>query len=314
MGGTTTVGTRVMAGRAKATWMGACLVGLSGWTTGGAVAKPAPKSAKVVVEPADGTAAKAVAKIEAKPWSKAGKSGRDKSTATSGASKGLASKPVLLTAKTSTRQAARADEPNFYLAGSEMLVASSTVIYPPPAESTGVRAGAVTPVSYDTPVSVPRGAVTYVSAGPDGQLSRNEAVQPMAPVRPGLVSRIFGMGGGSSKARVSVASSSAMRPSGPCQTGRASWYGSDFHGGKTANGERYDMESLTCAHRKLPFNTMIRVTNQRNGRDVVVRVNNRGPYSGGRILDMSKAAARQLDFIGSGVATVRMEVLGRAGR
>lgn len=98
-------------------------------------------------------------------------------------------------------------------------------------------------------------------------------------------------------------------PTGYVQTGIASWYGSDFHGGPTASGERYDMHSLTAAHPSLPFGTLVRVTNLRNGREVVVRVNNRGPYRRNRIIDLSKEAARQLGMVGAGLAKVQVEVL-----
>jgi rare lipoprotein A len=91
--------------------------------------------------------------------------------------------------------------------------------------------------------------------------------------------------------------------------GRASWYGKEQHGGPTASGERFDMYALTCAHRTLPMNTRLRVTNLANGRSVVVRVNDRGPYGRGRVLDLSFAAARALDMIVAGVAHVRAEPL-----
>jgi rare lipoprotein A len=93
------------------------------------------------------------------------------------------------------------------------------------------------------------------------------------------------------------------------ETGIASWYGPDFHGGKTANGEIYDQNALTAAHRTLQLPSVIRVTNLENGRSVVVRVNDRGPYLRGRILDVSKRAAELLGFIGTGTARVRVEVL-----
>jgi rare lipoprotein A len=95
------------------------------------------------------------------------------------------------------------------------------------------------------------------------------------------------------------------------QMGKASWYGGSFHGGPTASGETYNKHSMTAAHLKLKFNTRVRVTNLKNGRSVVVRINNRGPYSKGRIIDLSEAAARQLDMIEAGVVPVRLEVLGR---
>ena len=102
---------------------------------------------------------------------------------------------------------------------------------------------------------------------------------------------------------------SAPRVTGPEMTGRASWYGRDFHGGPTANGERYDMYSMTAAHRTLPFGTKLKVTNLDNGRECVVRVNNRGPFRKGRVLDLSKGAAQHLGMISSGIAKIKMQVL-----
>lgn len=91
--------------------------------------------------------------------------------------------------------------------------------------------------------------------------------------------------------------------------GYASWYGEAFHGRKTANGETYDMNALTCAHRTLPFGTVLRVTNTVNGRTVTVRVNDRGPYVSGRIVDLSRAAAAEIDMLESGTALVEMKVV-----
>lgn len=93
--------------------------------------------------------------------------------------------------------------------------------------------------------------------------------------------------------------------------GVASWYGYDGSGNQTAAGERYNPEGMTAAHRSLPLGTKVRVTNTHNGRSVVVRINDRGPYVRGRIIDLSAAAARILGMMGSGVAPVRIEVLGR---
>ena len=91
--------------------------------------------------------------------------------------------------------------------------------------------------------------------------------------------------------------------------GVTSWYGPGFHGRRTANGEIFNQNALTAAHRTLPFNTMVRVTNLNNGRSVVVRINDRGPYAGRRILDLSAAAAQQIGMISSGVAPIRLEIL-----
>ncbi|MGE5593566.1 MAG: septal ring lytic transglycosylase RlpA family protein [Betaproteobacteria bacterium] len=91
--------------------------------------------------------------------------------------------------------------------------------------------------------------------------------------------------------------------------GRASWYGARWHGRPTATGEVYDQNSLTAAHRTLPFGTLVRVTNLSNGKQVTVRINNRGPYIAGRDIDLSKAAAEAIDLIGPGVAPVAIEIL-----
>lgn len=94
--------------------------------------------------------------------------------------------------------------------------------------------------------------------------------------------------------------------------GMASWYGDDFHGRRTANGEIFDMTSLSAAHPTLPLPSYVRVTNIANGKSIVVRVNDRGPYHGNRILDVSHRTAKLLEFHGHGVARVRVEYVGRA--
>lgn len=93
------------------------------------------------------------------------------------------------------------------------------------------------------------------------------------------------------------------------EVGVASWYGNDFHGKRTANGEKYDMNALTAAHRTLPMPSLVRVTNLDNGRSAILRVNDRGPFARSRIVDVSKRAADALGFIGQGTATVRVEIL-----
>jgi rare lipoprotein A len=96
------------------------------------------------------------------------------------------------------------------------------------------------------------------------------------------------------------------------ETGIASWYGPTFYGHHTANGEMYDGTQMTAAHRTLPMPVNVRVTNLENGRSIVVRVNDRGPYAKGRIIDLSEAAARALDVTAKGTARVRVTYLGRA--
>lgn len=91
--------------------------------------------------------------------------------------------------------------------------------------------------------------------------------------------------------------------------GRASWYGPGFHGKPTASGETYNQNALTVAHKTLPFGVRLRVTSQKTGKSVIVRVNDRGPFIAGRFLDLSKAAAAKLGMLSAGVATVCVERL-----
>jgi len=99
-------------------------------------------------------------------------------------------------------------------------------------------------------------------------------------------------------------------PIGYTEEGIASWYGNPFHGRRASNGEIYDMYKLTAAHRTLPFETMVRVTNLNNGKSTTVRITDRGPFVNDRIIDLSMAAAREIESIGPGVVPVRLEVLG----
>ena len=89
--------------------------------------------------------------------------------------------------------------------------------------------------------------------------------------------------------------------------GTASFYSTQFHGRKTANGETFNMNQLTAAHPSLPFGTLVKVTNMDNGKNVVVRINDRGPYVKGRIIDLSKSAARKIGILKEGVAQVKVE-------
>jgi rare lipoprotein A len=101
-----------------------------------------------------------------------------------------------------------------------------------------------------------------------------------------------------------------QRPSlGYTETGTASWYGEDFHGKPTASGETYNMYGVTAAHKTIPLGCKVRVTNLENGRSVIVPINDRGPFVGDRIIDMSYGAAQQLGMVDCGLARVRVEVL-----
>jgi rare lipoprotein A len=95
------------------------------------------------------------------------------------------------------------------------------------------------------------------------------------------------------------------------QRGVASWYGRDFHGKKTSNGENYNMYAMTAAHKTLPLGTYVRVVNLENNRSIVVRINDRGPFVRGRIIDLSYAGARDIGIVGPGTARVEVVALGR---
>jgi len=118
-------------------------------------------------------------------------------------------------------------------------------------------------------------------------------------------------------AALGVAGCSVFRPAPPpvvggVQVGVASWYGPGFHGNRTANGEIYDQYEMTAAHPTLPLGTRVMVTNLTNGRSVEVRINDRGPFVDGRVIDLSYAAARTIAMVGPGTARVRIDVLGAA--
>ncbi len=113
--------------------------------------------------------------------------------------------------------------------------------------------------------------------------------------------------------RIPPAQAAPAPPIGYSETGVASWYGPEFQGRRTASGEIFDMHALTAAHRTLPFGSIVRVTRLDTGAEVVVRINDRGPFAKGRILDLSYAAALKLDLVRSGTARVRIEVIGFEG-
>jgi rare lipoprotein A len=107
----------------------------------------------------------------------------------------------------------------------------------------------------------------------------------------------------------SIAPLPSSAPALASESGLASWYGHPYHGRRAANGEIYDMEQLTAAHRTLPFGTWVHVTNLTNEKTVDVRITDRGPFIDGRVIDLSHAAARAVDMIGPGVARVRLDIL-----
>jgi len=121
-----------------------------------------------------------------------------------------------------------------------------------------------------------------------------------------LLLAVFAGCGRKPKARVP-----ATPKPGAVEEGMASWYGYPYHGRQAANGEVYDMDKLTAAHRTLPFGTWVRVENRNNGKTVTVRITDRGPFVDGRIIDLSRAAARDIDMLGPGTAPVRLMVTSR---
>jgi rare lipoprotein A len=117
--------------------------------------------------------------------------------------------------------------------------------------------------------------------------------------------------GGAQKATKSRARIGAV---GTSQVGMASWYGGRHHGGPTASGERFDKNAMTAAHKHLKMHTRVRVVHRRTGKSVVVRINDRGPYVRGRIIDLSEAAAKKLGIVREGVAPVKITVISRGKR
>jgi rare lipoprotein A len=103
---------------------------------------------------------------------------------------------------------------------------------------------------------------------------------------------------------------SASRAGGSIETGKASYYANKYHGRATASGERFDTNELTAAHKTLPFGTRVRVTNLDNGKSVTVRINDRGPFVKGRVIDLSLAAAKRIDMINAGLANVEVRQVG----
>ncbi len=135
---------------------------------------------------------------------------------------------------------------------------------------------------------------------------------PRAALAAAVASCVFFAGAGFSGEGFSVIGHAVAQEKGAVVktiSGPASWYGDKFHGRRTANGERYDMNKLTAAHKTLPFGTKVRVTNSRNGKSVVVRINDRGPFVGNRVIDLSRGAAGAVGIIRSGVAPVTIEII-----
>ena len=121
-----------------------------------------------------------------------------------------------------------------------------------------------------------------------------------------LVCSILGCG----SARIQPIQTASHGPT--VQHGKASWYGKPFHGRLTASGERYDMHAPTAAHKSLPFGTRVRVTNLDNGKHTVVRINDRGPFVKGRIIDLSYGAAKKIQMLQTGVVRVKLEIVGHS--
>ncbi len=121
--------------------------------------------------------------------------------------------------------------------------------------------------------------------------------------------RFAELGGSSSSGSEQMEDDEGYTPSGGTFTGVASFYHDKFNGRKTSNGEIFSNHKFTCAHKTLPFGTMLKVTNTSTGQSVIVKVNDRGPFVRGRVLDLSKAAARQIGMIEDGVAQVKVEIM-----
>jgi len=195
-----------------------------------------------------------------------------------------------------------------YASLSLILAACSSVpldtpVSPPPAK-TVAKPSAPPPVKHENWEPAPQGGGYYLDDGPgdlrpanlDNLPSATPQLEPIA-IRN---TRPYTVMGQSFTPQTSLEEPYS-------QKGRASWYGKKFHGAKTANGEIYDMHQMTAAHPTLPLPSYAKVTNLANGKSVIVRVNDRGPFLRGRIIDLSYAAAYQLDYIKQGSAEVLVE-------
>jgi rare lipoprotein A len=166
-----------------------------------------------------------------------------------------------------------------FLSGSALLLSGSNVLAPAFATT-----GRVDPVTSESRFEV---AIREVEAP---QAIEEQPLKPAAPSLP-------------------IATPPAQPTVRSVSNGQASWYGPGFYGNRTANGEVFRPGTLTAAHRTLPFGTKVRVTNLWNGRTAVVRINDRGPFHGNRVIDLAHGAANQLGVVASGVAQVKLEVL-----
>jgi len=149
----------------------------------------------------------------------------------------------------------------------------------------------------------------FVLADERGLALRSEQVTSRATLAITLPLACLVLSSCAKKHHAAVKSPAPPAPIRSGEIGMASWYGHPYHGRPAANGEIYDMEKLTAAHRTLPFGTWVRVTNLANDKSVDVRVIDRGPFVEGRVIDVSHAAAREIDLIGPGVARVRLDIL-----
>lgn len=174
-----------------------------------------------------------------------------------------------------------------------LLAGCAGLVAPPPAASPAPPPSAPEPVTVAPPAPPPVEAARPPPSVPADAVPRVERIPDGAPNRPYVI-----------KGELYVPENAdvPMR-----EIGIASWYGPRFHGRKAANGERYDMNAMTAAHPTMPLPSYARVRNLANGREVVVRVNDRGPFHGGRVIDLSRAAARKLGF--RGLALVEVERL-----
>jgi rare lipoprotein A len=137
------------------------------------------------------------------------------------------------------------------------------------------------------------------------------AVPAGAPPRSKVASVLYDLAGSAEAPDDGVPGDEGPRPI--FERGGASWYGIQFHQRKTANGERFDMTAMTAAHKTLPFNTRVCVRSLVNGREVLVRINDRGPYASGRIIDLSRSAAEAIGMLGMGIKQVALSIMDKNG-
>lgn len=181
-------------------------------------------------------------------------------------------------------------------------------------ENNRQTAGTIRPALVNNAPVIQAGGQILVTVDPQSTKSTQETPLKLALLYSNRIRQALGQTSLDEKVLESLAENSQeYKGTGKVQTGMASWYGPYFHGRRSADGSRFNQFALTAAHRTLPFGTIVRVINQRTRKSCLVKITDRGPFAHGRIIDLSRGAAKKIDMLGSGVARVSVEVVQKRG-